>query len=438
MNKNQNLMLAIIALTALTVSSPHALAQRWGGDRGGGDSRGDRGDRGGRGGGDPRGGGGRGGFDPADMLKRLDTNNNGVLDPDEQAGGPGKFIVDRMARSDSSIKPGTAIPLNKISDAFQKMRGGGDDRGRDDRGRGDSRQSDPDAGLTAMLLVPGFGIEEDPIPPLGFGPNSAMMAVEVRAEDKAEAEKRIREFDRDNDGQLSSEELRRFAGNPLDFDSNQDGKLSAVELSVRYARRREVKQTDEAARNRGRQDRGRGERDSDTSEVDYFNGRKSYRILDGSESADGVPGFFFDKDSNQDGQVTMAEFADEWTDELINEFFKSDLNRDGIITVEEVLQAVEQGVQVNAPKSNASSSGSASSDSASGGGSSSGGKVKVDAKLLQYAERIIERNDTNKDKVLTASEWESMLMNPSPADTNRDGRITSEEYALWMQQRSKR
>ncbi|TWU41361.1 EF hand [Novipirellula aureliae] len=470
MNKKQFLTLTFV-LTASLVLSPLAMAQRGGGGGrgGGGDMGGGRGgdtgggrggatgggrggdtgggrggdtgggrggDTGGGRGGDTGGGrgGGRGGFDPSDMLQRLDTNNNGVLDPDEQKDGPGKFIVERMARSDSSIRPGSSIPLRKISDSFQQMRGGGG--GGDDNNKGGSQKSDPDAALTAMLLVPGFGVDTLPTPPLGFGPNAAMMSVEVQAEDKAEAEKVLREYDRDRDGQLSAEELRRgrFAGEPLDFDSNQDGKLSVVELSVRYARRREVKQTEDAARKRSGEDQRRNDRNA-YSEVDYFNGRQSYRILDGSGSANGVPGFFSDKDANEDGQVTMAEFADEWTEELVNEFFKSDLNRDGIITAEEVRLAVEQGVRVNAPQSNASSNASASRASSSSKGSSSAAS-KMDDKLIQYAERIIQRNDGNQDGVLTASEWESMLMNPAPADADKDGRITAEEYALWMHQRS--
>lgn len=57
----------------------------------------------------------------------------------------------------------------------------------------------------------------------------------------------------------------------------------------------------------------------------------------------------------------------------------------------------------------------------------------IDPKTLEYAKRIIERNDANKDDVLDVAEWRGLLVNPSPADTNRDGKITPEEYALWMQ-----
>ncbi len=57
----------------------------------------------------------------------------------------------------------------------------------------------------------------------------------------------------------------------------------------------------------------------------------------------------------------------------------------------------------------------------------------MDEKYLKYSQRIIGRYDKNNDNALTPSEWESMLMSPAAADANRDGRITVEEYALWMQ-----
>ena len=42
-----------------------------------------------------------------------------------------------------------------------------------------------------------------------------------------------------------------------------------------------------------------------------------------------------------DGQVTMAEFAREWTDEKVEKFLRHDRNNDGIITVEEALNPLD-------------------------------------------------------------------------------------------------
>ena len=89
--------------------------------------------------------------------------------------------------------------------------------------------------------------------------------------------------------------------------------------------------------------------------------------------------------------------------------------------------------------STASSSTSSSSSSSGSAGSSGGGSIgKAEPKMISYAERIIGRYDANKDKKLTASEWKKMLISPAAADADRDGTITVEEYAWWMQSRSKK
>ena len=165
-----------------------------------------------------------------------------------------------------------------------------------------------------------------------------------------------------------------------------------------------------------------------------------YRASSGIRLPDGLPGFFTDKDANQDGQVTMAEYATQWSDAVVAEYFKSDLNSDGVITAEEALRAVESGDAGTAPPSRSSSSTAASTSSTSTSRSSSKPVTNgsIDPKLISYAERIIGRYDANKDQALTASEWGKMLMNPGPADSDRDGRITVNEYAAWMQSRSRR
>jgi hypothetical protein len=283
------------------------------------------------------------------------------------------------------------------------------------------------------LLVPGFGLDETPEPLLGFGPTAEMLAVEVTEEDEREAAERLRRYDRNRDGYLTSQEVSRFSGNPMDFDRNRDGKLSQSELAVRYARRREG---EELARKDDRRD-DRRQREREVEIPNVFNDRKSYRVISPRSLPEGLPGFFTDKDSNGDGQVSMAEFSDVWTDDVVAKFFESDFNRDGVITADEALRGVEQGAaspMVSASPTTASTPTSSSATSsaipAAGG--------RPDEKYVKVVKRIVERYDNNKDNVLTASEWEKMLMSPAAADSNRDGKITVDEYALWMQSRQKR
>ena len=455
--------LGLCLLTAITVSAqPPGRGGfggpdgGFGGDRGGpgggfGGDRGGRGggfggDRGGRGGGFGGDRGGRGGgFDASSMLSRLDSNGNGVLDPDEQQ-GPAQFLIGRLQQSDPSIKPGQPIPLKKISDTFDKMRASRDTGGGPPTRGGSSAA---DQALEVEPLVPGFGTDEERMPLPGFGAAAEMLTTEVTEEDRREAAERMRRYDRNGDGVLTKDELSsRMSGNPMDFDRNKDGRISVSELAVRYARRRVG---EEEAKSASRDDGRRRERERDPEDPaeiikGIYNGRVSYRSSTGVSMPDGLPGFFTDRDANQDGQVTMAEYATEWSDAVVADYFKSDLNSDGVITAEEALSAVESGGSSAARSSSSSSSSRSSSPSVASSSSSSGSSSntssssggKIDPKLISYAERIIGRYDANKDKALTAAEWGKMLMNPGPADANRDGRITVEEYAAWMQSRSKR
>jgi Ca2+-binding EF-hand superfamily protein len=357
------------------------------------------------------------------------------LDPEEQQ-GPAQFLISRMQQSDPSIQAGRPIPLKKITEGFEKMRqqreaGGGSERDQDA-----ARRAADDA-LMPELLVPGFGIEEDPVPLMGFGPAAEMLSVPVTPEDEREAAERMRRYDRNRDGYLTKNELSsRFSGNPMDFDRNRDGKLSASELAVRYARRREG---EEEARREQQSDRGGERREERGEALDVFNGRRSYRSTAARKLPEGLPGFFTDRDANGDGQVTMAEFADQWSDDVVAKFFDSDFNRDGVITAEESLRSVEEGGASQMASTTAPSSApTASSSTTSSTSSAAPATGKPDEKYVKVVKRIVERYDKNKDGALTASEWESMLMSPAAADSNRDGRITIDEYAMWMQSRQKK
>ena len=62
----------------------------------------------------------------------------------------------------------------------------------------------------------------------------------------------------------------------------------------------------------------------------------------------------------------------------------------------------------------------------------------TDTKMLEYAKKIISRNDKNGDGALTASEWATMLVDPKAADGDKDGRITIPEYAAWSASKTAR
>lgn len=196
------------------------------------------------------------------------------------------------------------------------------------------------------------------------------------------------QFDADRDGRLSRMELGRryalrrggdaagFRGTPNPGAPAPPGSNPSADEQQR--RERERRAMDEAARSRGA---FRGTRESwhlaealmsrhDTNRDGMLDGaeRRSMGLaaaadtdrdqrisrpelaawlaeqesLQGRAASPELPAWFVEKDRNSDGQVQMSEFADEWTDERLDEFIALDLNKDGIIVPDECLRALSR------------------------------------------------------------------------------------------------
>jgi Ca2+-binding EF-hand superfamily protein len=171
----------------------------------------------------------------------------------------------------------------------------------------------------------------------------------------------------------------------------------------------------------------------------------------------GLPDWFTDKDVNQDGQVAMAEYSEEWTESEAMAFLALDRNGDGIITSKEALD----GPLSSSNGSNYASSDSSSSASDSGtssestteatpsegatpenGGSSTegsssttaastpaanGSRSGVDQRYAKYVDGKIKEYDKNKNGSLDRDEWRDAVKDADKADKNRDGRLTWQE-----------
>ncbi len=416
----------------------------------------------------------RGGFDPKEFLSRLDRNGNGQIDPDEQE-GPAGFMIQRMQSSDPSIKAGQPIPLTKVSEAFEKMRqeresgggdfggrGGRDDRGRDDRGRDDrggddrgrddrGRSNDDVDPMEVPPLVPGFGMEEPIFPLLGFGPSAEIMAVVPIEADFVTAREALGRYDRNKDGQIDQEELRRgpFWGTPMDFDRNGDGKLSETELATRQAVRRG---SEESRRGDEKDDRRRNDAQKAEPKLEDFQGRKSYRVY-AATTSEGTPRFFADRDLNRDGQISMSEYTSDWSDAIVAEFYNWDSNRDGVITAQEVQAGVNQGYTASDARAGVSPQDEGRREMVSVGSTTSASATTSNAppaeieklqipteppseKTISLANKIISKYDKNGDLALSATEWGTMMISPAGADFNGDGRITVLEYAQFLTAKS--
>lgn len=435
----------ILTLACSLVGASYAIAQRPSFGRGDSEQRSDRGDRG-RGDSGGRDSGGRGGFDPSGFLSRMDRDGDGNLGPDEQ-GGPIGSMLQRLESIDPQIKPGTSIPIERITKAFEQMRSGrsGSDRGDDsdsDRFSRDSRSSsgrgDDDNSSLLTPLVPGFGMDMPVALVPGFGPAAEMPLLPLVEEDRRQAREVLDRYDRNKDGHIDLEETKqgRFWGTPMDFDRNSDGKLSAEELTTRHAVRRTREQNERSDRNRD--DKARDpDKEREPVKVD-FNGRQSYRVY-AAASPEGLPQFFSDRDLNSDGQISMSEYTSDWTESRVLEFYAWDQNKDGVIMTSEVQAGVNRGLVASdaptgtAPKSAASSTGMTADSNATATGD------QPSDKMIAYARKIIQRYDQNNDGILIPSEWAKMLISPEGADADGDGRITVMEYAgFWEAKRTKK
>jgi len=334
------------------------------------------------------------------MMRRMDANQNGLLEPHEVSDRARPYI-ERAARS-AGLNPSRPLSIRALEGAIR----GSADR-RDAPGAGTSSGS-PQTAAPADSAVPGFGHVDHLPPVLEFG-EEAESLVYVEPEDLRRAAERLRQHDRNRDGYIDRAEARegRWGDDPFEFDRNRDQRLSLAEIAERYARRRLAESGDlprylagpssrggaysrdgssEADDRRRREDETRRrEPSSGSRETWYLSGSMMQRydvngngVLDPNEwsnmgpnasSADadgdrritrtelsdwlarkasksslslplGLPDWFARRDLNGDGQIEMAEFAQEWTDEQAAEFAQFDLNGDGVILPDECLRAI--------------------------------------------------------------------------------------------------
>ena len=411
-----------------------------GGDRGGGDRGG--GDRGGgdRGGGDRSGGGfggfssgGGGGFDPSSFLTRMDTNGNGMLDP-EEAQGPARFMLDRMARTNPKIDITKPIPMSTLTESFQQMRSGFSGGG----GPGGGSEEEIPL-LEKNSLVPGFAkakVEKAPVP--GFGASAERFSVPVEERDLKEADDKMRLYDKNNDQHLDENELKegRWSDSPMQYDKNKDGKLSRQELASRYARRRLASgaQTD-ASKKEDLNKRSRDNRDVVEDKKDKTNPmdkKSSYRIADATGKAPGpagVPEWFISSDTDGDNQVSMAEKIKKWSQDEVDKFLTYDTNNDGFITTKECLAAVKKGVFMAGTSSSSTSatagSGAKTDDAAKPVGSTA---ATPDGQMKEWAAKKLKSKDRDNNGFLSPDEYGDNAKFPI-VDANKDGKIDVDEYA---------
>ncbi|MEX1042845.1 MAG: hypothetical protein WDZ51_19585 [Pirellulaceae bacterium] len=240
----------------------------------------------------------------SELMTKHDTNKNHYLEPHEWPEVPFRSDpIEDDADGDGRIsRAELAAHLEKH--ANQNRRGGDDrnsDRGRDGE-RTDARDGEDNEGASTPDATPRNSTSSDKY--------------------RSYAENLIKKYDENEDGYLDEGEWGELrVGNPADFDRNNDGKLSLDELAARLA-----SMSQSVA--------------GDNSRVSVGSSRTSSRFLTPAERLPrGLPDWFKQNDADGDGQISMGEFTDSWTESKVKEFERYDLNGDGVITAQEALDA---------------------------------------------------------------------------------------------------
>ncbi len=318
-----------------------------------------------------------------ESLERLDIDQDGKLDSDEITPLARPFI-ERIARARrlSLDRPVRIDSLQEAARVYFAIQNGISD----DRVRYEGEKS-----------IKTFELEDDDpvIPEFGL----PFVKYATIKDDLDEAEDTLRRNDRNRDGFIDRDEAARSRWthrNPFEMDLNKDDRLSRLELAQRYARRRllsdSVNELMQKSRRTGN-DISPSESDNDrddrygwwrrsgsraylaSSVIDRFDLNRNGRLesneakdmgfptsqidvnrdnevtreeleafladkqTDSGDESEGVPGWFYELDSDQDAQVAMSEFTDEWTPDKLQEFAALDRNDDGLLTRTEVAQS---------------------------------------------------------------------------------------------------
>ncbi len=155
------------------------------------------------------------------------------------------------------------------------------------------------------------------------------------------AKRLLANYDTDHSGQLSKQQWSRMHGRPALYDRNQDGEVTLKELLlhiVEYGRYRRLGSTTthqtlprDVELTGGLSESVTGSPPSSSAPFH----------VSGSSLPTALPGWFRQKDSNGDGQLSMAEYAPTSNRDTVASFQRLDANRDGLLTPKECIHPVK-------------------------------------------------------------------------------------------------
>ncbi|MEM9587878.1 MAG: proprotein convertase P-domain-containing protein, partial [Planctomycetota bacterium] len=319
-----------------------------------------------------------------ESLEQLDRDQDGRIDPEEITPLARPYLERIATAKRLRLDRDTRIEdFQEASRIYHALRNGVSGRGVEVESESSIQPFGP---MDEQPVVPEFGLAEIKYP-------------YVQA-DLDEADRTLRRYDRDDDGRIDRREAARARWthrDPFSMDLDNDDRLNRLELAQRYARRRLLDgDSDELVQRARRVGNGiessepQRRRSEDSSQwwrtggSRYYltasvlsrfdknrNGRlevqetealgfppgridvdrdgeitrqELFGFLSGlqDESAgavEGLPGWFFEMDTNGDGQVEMSEYKPEDAVDRFDQFALLDTNGDGLLTDREVVSS---------------------------------------------------------------------------------------------------
>jgi hypothetical protein len=241
------------------------------------------------------------------MLEDRDENNNGMLERNEWTGSWRSSRPEEMDLNRDGI-----LTLEEMcTQVAKRFASEGSRRDGDSReSRGEGRGS-----FGGGFGPPGSGFGP---PGGGFGPQGGSYGAGGDSSNSMRryAESLLRQYDENRSGRLERDEWQRMRSEHHAADTSADGIITTEELMAHLQK-------------------STGGSDSSRS-GDKSQARRSYRTSTPIERLPkGMPDWFLRNDLDADGQISMAEYATSWNDQIAAEFLKIDANGDGIITPEE-------------------------------------------------------------------------------------------------------
>ncbi|MCH8923196.1 MAG: hypothetical protein IIA67_08635 [Planctomycetes bacterium] len=270
------------------------------------------------------------------LMDRYDKNNNGVLDPAEWKGV--RWRSDPRASDINGDGRLTRAEFTHRIAGFWGKRAL-----RDHRNSSRSSSSSP------------YALRSSSSRSLSDSGRSSFSSQSNREKHRKLAESVMNRYDKNKNRVLDRDEVGKWSR----ADKNGNGQVTMDEL-IGWLSAYPTSGSSSSGRSSGPSSR----RTADTS-------RQFYRYRSPHERLpSGLPGWFKEKDKNADGQVAMAEYATNWSNETIDEFNGYDHNGDGMITPAEALKPrVEKPPSAYGQRSGDKSRG----DGRSGYGGSRGG-----------------------------------------------------------------